>query len=552
MPDHYNSSDCDLGTNLAGQCLVVINSPFTGTFTANATFTTTIEGVTIVRSTAGNSGPTGSPPATKTYAEADIDVEKLVTVDGATWYDADDPTGPEADVGSDVTFRFVVTNTGELTLTNVSLTDTDFDLSGCSVVDPLVPGASFTCDHGPVSAEAGQHANTATASGDYEDETYSDTDDAHYFGAQREYAFDKFINGEDADTFAEAVQVEFQEPLTFTYRLTNTGNVDLVWETLDDNVFGELTDQCGLSTTVAPGASASCTYFTNAGDFQTGQVNTGTVTVEGLEPKSDPAWYQTEPPPAPAFVGIVVTKTVEPTQVEPLVPFTYTIEVKNTSDEDAFSPVVLTDTLPTADFHYVAGTAKVGGVPYEPDTVASPTLIWNDLVWNQADGLTPGESITVTFAVTVPTGLEGEYINSVVATGHYTEEEEPETISDEDDAPVTIEPTAVTLLYFRARRMDTAIRLEWSTVAEFNTAGYTIYRSDSNDFAEAGRVGYIDAKGPGSFYQYTDGDVEVGKRYWYWLVDVARDGTETRSTPVSTQLFGSTFDVYLPFVGRGR
>ena len=157
----------------------------------------------------------------------------------------------------------------------------------------------------------------------------------------------------------------------------------------------------------------------------------------------------------------------------------------------------------------------------------------------------------MTFAVTVPTGLEGEYINSVVATGHYTDEEEPATISDDDDAPVTIEPTAVKLLYFRARRTEAAIRLEWSTVAELNTAGYYVYRSDSNDFGEASRIGYIDAKGPGSFYQYTDTEVEMGKRYWYWLVDVARDGTETRSMPVWSQLAGPTFEVYLPFIGRG-
>ncbi len=120
-----------------------------------------------------------------------IDVKKMVSSDGINWEDADDPTGPEVVVGGDVYFKFVVTNTGNRTLTDITLKDSVFDTSGCTLVDPLAAGASFECKIGPFEANYGQHANTATATGKH----YvilgfpfyipaEDTDKAHYIGVE--------------------------------------------------------------------------------------------------------------------------------------------------------------------------------------------------------------------------------------------------------------------------------------------------------------------------------------------------------------------------------
>ena len=59
-----------------------------------------------------------------------IDIEKYVSVDdGNTWQDADTPPGPEVLAGSEtVWFRFIVTNDGDVSLTNVTLSDTDFEV----------------------------------------------------------------------------------------------------------------------------------------------------------------------------------------------------------------------------------------------------------------------------------------------------------------------------------------------------------------------------------------------------------------------------------------
>ena len=57
-----------------------------------------------------------------------IDVEKLVSVDGGTsWVDADTATGPYLASGTSPQFKFVVTNTGNVSLSSISLTDSDFD-----------------------------------------------------------------------------------------------------------------------------------------------------------------------------------------------------------------------------------------------------------------------------------------------------------------------------------------------------------------------------------------------------------------------------------------
>ena len=120
--------------------------------------------------------------------EPSIDVEKYVSVDdGNTWYDADLPPGPEAVAGSEtVWFRFEVTNNGDADLTNVTLSDDIFDpeIATCWVPSTLIAGATFDgCVIGPFVAIEGQHVNTATATGDYDGETFSDTDRAKYFGS---------------------------------------------------------------------------------------------------------------------------------------------------------------------------------------------------------------------------------------------------------------------------------------------------------------------------------------------------------------------------------
>jgi hypothetical protein len=290
----------DTCTTVNGACSVQINADAPGDVLIHAATDVSVGDLTLHRETDGEGANSGD--GQKAYVEPGIHLEKYVSVDDqATWDDADNPTGPYADVGSDVYFRFVVFNTEEVELSNIVLTDTDFTTEigeQCELPTTLAAGNSFECIIGPFPAEAGQHANTGTVTGEYEEETYSDEDDAHYFGRQPAYTFQKLINGEDADTVEDAVSVEAGDTLTFTYMLTNIGNITITWTSLTDDVFGDLTAECGLPIDVPVGETATCDILREAGSYEDGKENIGTASVDGLDDQTDPAWYQTSGPTA--------------------------------------------------------------------------------------------------------------------------------------------------------------------------------------------------------------------------------------------------------------
>lgn len=108
-------------------------------------------------------------------AEPAIDLEK-----STNGFDADEAPGPEIIVGEAVEWTYVVTNTGDVGLGNIEVTD-DILGSICEV-ESLEPGESATCTATGV-AEAGQYANVGTATGeDAEMTIVSDDDPSHYLG----------------------------------------------------------------------------------------------------------------------------------------------------------------------------------------------------------------------------------------------------------------------------------------------------------------------------------------------------------------------------------
>ena len=132
-------------------------------------------------------GPDTDDANVPVQQRASIDIEKYVSIDGgATWSDADDPMGPIATSSASIAFKFVVTNTGNVTLTNTAVTDSVFDLNGAAAgtaraIGTLGVGASTEFQ---ITAPwtSGQHVNDATATGSYSGGTTSDHDLAYYYG----------------------------------------------------------------------------------------------------------------------------------------------------------------------------------------------------------------------------------------------------------------------------------------------------------------------------------------------------------------------------------
>ncbi|MEM7531343.1 MAG: SdrD B-like domain-containing protein, partial [Chloroflexota bacterium] len=109
------------------------------------------------------------------------------------------------------------------------------------------------------------------------------------------FTFEKTIEDQEADTLAEAVQAAVNDALAFEYEVENTGDVQIEWTTLNDDVFGNLTSDCNLPTIIPVGGSASCTITRPAEDAPTGKRNIGTVNIRNVGTADDPAWYITDP-----------------------------------------------------------------------------------------------------------------------------------------------------------------------------------------------------------------------------------------------------------------
>ena len=145
--------------------------------------------------------------------------------------DADTPTGPHVAAGSTVTFTYVVTNTGNVPLANVVVTDdklgpiTSFtgDTNGNGLLD-LTETWTYTTT---ATALAGQQTNVGTVTGQDADTTgttVTDNNPANYFGDAPAINIVKFVNGQDADS-PTGPHVAVGSTVTFTYVVTNTGNV---------------------------------------------------------------------------------------------------------------------------------------------------------------------------------------------------------------------------------------------------------------------------------------------------------------------------------------
>jgi hypothetical protein len=136
---------------------------------------------------------TGDSPGGQTIADEDlshyigiegppstpgIDLEKATN-----GHDADQPTGPQIPVGDPVIWTYVIANTGQVPLTNITLMDNRLGdiLSSCPGTS-LAVGTSMTCTMTGIATLC-QYSNVARAEGDAPDgETIADEDLSHYIG----------------------------------------------------------------------------------------------------------------------------------------------------------------------------------------------------------------------------------------------------------------------------------------------------------------------------------------------------------------------------------
>ncbi len=200
---------------------------------------------------AGIADPSDTDPSSHFGATAGINVVK--SVNGV---DANTTTGPTLGVGTNATFSYVVTNTGNVALGTVTLRDDNGTSANAADDFNPVLGSGDTNSNGRLDVTetwtysavrtviAGQYTNIATASGIPVDstgatitvlQTQNDTDPANYIGVASSINLVKQVNGQDANT-ATGANLLVGSTATFTYIVTNTGGTALGTVTVrDDN-----------------------------------------------------------------------------------------------------------------------------------------------------------------------------------------------------------------------------------------------------------------------------------------------------------------------------
>ncbi len=308
--------------------------------------------------------------------------------------------------GETITYSFVVTNTGTVTLTDVGVTEGDFTGAGelsaveCPADRTLAPGAQLICTATytvqQADVDAGSVTNTATATGTppggepIESEPSTTTTGA-----------DPAPSLSIVKTADTAVLVA-GETVTYTFTVTNTGNVTLADVTVLEGEFSGAGDlsalKCPADRTLVPGQQLVCTatYTVQQADVDAGSV-TNTATATGTPPGggevgTDPSTVVIETTPAPA---LTVVKTADKSAARVGETITYTFTVTNTGN------VTITDvTVVEGEFN--------GSGPLS-------TPVCED----GARRLAPGESVvcTATYVVQQADEKKGDLVNTATATG---------------------------------------------------------------------------------------------------------------------------------------
>jgi hypothetical protein len=105
-----------------------------------------------------------------------------VTIEKSTnGEDADTAPGPSILVGSAVTWRYVVTNTGTINLTGIVVVDDRGVLVNCGGQTTLPAGQAMTCTGAGV-ATLGQYSNVGKVTAGSASGSVDDSDPSHYLG----------------------------------------------------------------------------------------------------------------------------------------------------------------------------------------------------------------------------------------------------------------------------------------------------------------------------------------------------------------------------------
>ena len=302
-------------------------------------------------------------------------------------------------VGTTVYYRIHVSNTGNVGLTGVTLTDNLFDLvgKGCSIPTTLDVGDSFNCDYSD-TAKVGSTTNTATADSN---ETPSVDDSATVnVDAAPGLAITKGVSLTNGSGYGPSLTTTVGTTVYYRIHVSNTGNVGLTGVTLTDNLFDLVGKGCSIPTTLDVGDSFNCDYSDTAKVGST----TNTATADSNETPSvdDSATVNGQAPVLNLVKEVSVNGGAfsHSGSANPGDTLTYRLTITNTGDAAATGESV-TDNLSSVLAHATwndNASASSGSASF-----ANPNLTWSGISI-AADGGTATLTFSVTLASVFPDG----------------------------------------------------------------------------------------------------------------------------------------------------
>jgi uncharacterized repeat protein (TIGR01451 family) len=399
-----------------------------------------------------------------------------------TWVDSN--ADGFADVGEPVNYTFTVSNTGNVTLYNVTVTDPLLTVSGGPLFSLAVGGTDSTTFTGvyyltQADIDAGQVYNEATADAEDPDGApVSDIDDEMVYLPQNP----------ELTLLKEAMPVTYDavgDEITYTYTLTNSGNVTLSGPfTVDDDK--ATTSRVGavpVPDELAPGdhITFTATYTIDQDDIDDGSVKNiaqgfGYFDDEIVESNEDDETVTSVPAPELTLVKLATPVTYDAVGDE----ITYTYRLTNTGNVTLMGPFSVDD-----------DKATVTPVGMLPMVLAPDAYI----------------DFEATYTITQADLDAGSVTN--IARGHGYYNQEPVHSNYDDETVTAIQNPELTLL-------KEAMPVTYDAVGDEITYTYTLTNSGNvtlsgpftvdDDKATTSRVGAVpvpDELAPGDHITFT-------------------------------------------------
>ena len=332
---------------------------YTGTWTAGQNTNTAAATVSYTDAGGNTTSPSDSDDANYYGAVASISLDKSGTYNGDS---------VRAEPGDTISYTFTITNTGNVTIHTLVVTDGLITVDCSAVAASLAPGLSTTCsgtytiDQSDI--DAGHVDNTANASAQYVDDAGNTASPGST--SVETVSLPQFPKLSLLKQSTDSPYAHPNDVLHYTFTITNTGNVGIGGPfTISDSRSTNAT--CPPTpASLAPGEFVICTgtYAVTQADIDYGKVvNTATATghfhaTDITTNTSSVTIYATQSP------SIQLTKSASTTSYNAVGQvITYTYTVKNNGNV-TLTPPYVTDTNVDAQPQLQSGNAN-GNVQFD-------------------------------------------------------------------------------------------------------------------------------------------------------------------------------------------